>query len=954
MHSKINARSKSTDGVASFIFRCPCLTMILSLILVLFFLMIMSGTGLKVTLAPNTWYDTSNINTLEQFGFQAGYDQWAEMMTASSVSAAAADADSGNTTRTQTLDRLFLIFESEDGATLLEKSKLEFMKKVQDDFFATTDFPDWCRLDAEGDGSCFGYTSLFDNSAAGSFFDADGNIKPEAEWDSIISSTWCSDASTKTALSITMVDKDFSCDNSADPFKVTYFKSFLDFGGPLEGYESVQRDVAEQHRELGNGYISIVAAPIFKKDQKTANDKGINLYFGGLNPVGGVAYGTVLSYLMADMMLATGSMFFVFLYLLFSLRSLFLSAIGFFEIIVSIPMSFAIFAILGNSYVSFLQFMGLFIIMGIGADDIFVFMDAYTQSMREMHIEDDEEKFLNCYSRSAQAMLVTSCTSGIAFFATAISPIPAVSAFGITMGFMVFCDFFLVITWFPAGVLIYEKYLKYFFNPEGKRKITAEETIANTMKPKLGKVETWFNEKFMGWQEKEAFGKNLIYFFVALIFVCFGVAASSLKVTGDLPAKFSDEHPFTKFRELSTAAFESSGGIPKREVSIFFGVDAKDPVNRDGLDPQGDTLANYANWDADHALTSHEVQSAISELCTSVAADSDLVFNNEVYCFVDDFKAYLTNRGLSWADETHGELILSPGFMDYQRLLFVQRYATGGQKTGVVVDGHSLNTTTLGYELNTGGAGDLNAFSYITFNSTLPLKTNELSLGEMAEVWGKWQDHIDTHNAAHPNAKGLQFCLIWYFMRAGEAIVSTTLVGVTISLVFAAIVLVVANANYIIAGLALLTILAVIACVSMMMVILGWSIDFLGSVCLIVVIGLAVDYTVHFCHSYTHSPEESQFSRTKQAAREMGVSIVSGAVTSFGASIFLLPTALTFFRQFGTFMCATIVFSLILSIFFFLSLTTHYGPERRADGNISGGDIACLKKKHNKISVGVK
>ena len=75
--------------------------------------------------------------------------------------------------------------------------------------------------------------------------------------------------------------------------------------------------MAEQHRELGNGYISIVAAPIFKEDQKTANDKGINLYFGGLNPVGGVAYGTVLSYLMADMMLATGSMFFVFLYLLF-------------------------------------------------------------------------------------------------------------------------------------------------------------------------------------------------------------------------------------------------------------------------------------------------------------------------------------------------------------------------------------------------------------------------------------------------------------------------------------------------------------------------------------------------------------------------------------------------------------------------------------------------------------
>ncbi|GMH92518.1 hypothetical protein TrST_g7241 [Triparma strigata] len=946
MHSKMGGkRDYKTDGVARFIYNWPYLVMILSFLMVIMFMNIMTGTGLKVTLAPNTWYDTSNQMTLQQFGFQSGFDSWAEMMT--STEGGAEGEEGRNVTRTQTLDRLFLIFESEGGGNLLEKGKLEFIKKVQDDFFGSDNFPEWCRLDEET-GECLGFTSLMESGGVGSFFDSDGVIKPESEWDGIISSTWCSGSSTKTALSITMVDKDFSCDNSVDPFKATYFKSTLDLGGPLAEYESVQRDVAEQHRELGDGYFSTDAAVIFKEDQKEASDLGINLYFGGLNPVGGVAYGSVLSYLMADMMLATGSILFVFLYLLFSLRSLFLSVIGIFEILVSVPMSFAIFAILGNGYVSFLQFMGLFIIMGIGADDIFVFMDAYTQSMRDLYIEDGEEKFLKAYARSSQAMLVTSCTSGMAFFATAISPIPAVAAFGTTMGFMVFCDFFLVITWFPAGVLIWETWFKNCTSQV--KEVTAEEMLAAAMNPKLGKVETWFDKEFMKYQEKESFGKSLIGFFLVLIVVCLGVAASSLKVTGDLPANFSDEHPFTKFRSLSTSAFESSGGIPKREINIFFGIDAKDPVNRDGLDPQGDTLANFANWDPDHDITSHAVQASIADLCTTVAADSELVYNNEVYCFVDDFKAYLTAIGKSWADETHGELIVSKGFMDYQRLLFVQRYAEGGHKSGVVVDGHTLNTTTLNAEFSSGNAGNLNVFSYITFNSTLPLKTNELTLAEMSDVFDKWQAHIDTHNAAFPAAKGIQFCLVWYFLRAGEAIVSTTLVGVAISLVFAAVVLIVANANYIIASLALLTILAVISCVTMMMVILGWNIDFLGSVCLIVVIGLSVDYTVHLCHSYTHSVEESQFSRTKQAAREMGVSIVSGAVTSFGASVFLLPTALTFFQQFGTFMCATIVFSLILSIFFFLSLTTHYGPERRADGNTSSGDIMFLKKKNIKVA----
>ena len=55
---------------------------------------------------------------------------------------------------------------------------------------------------------------------------------------------------------------------------------------------------------------------------------------------------------------------------------------------------------------------------------------------------------------------------------------------------------------------------------------------------------------------------------------------------------------------------------------------------------------------------------------------------------------------------------------------------------------------------------------------------------------------------------------------------------------FAATVLVVANMNAIIAGLAILTIFGVIGLVSLMMVIMDWTVDFLGSVCLIVVIGL--------------------------------------------------------------------------------------------------------------------
>ena len=73
---------------------------------------------------------------------------------------------------------------------------------------------------------------------------------------------------------------------------------------------------------------------------------------------------------------------------------------------------------------------------------------------------------------------------------------------------------------------------------------------------KLGMVEIWFNKTFMGWQSNNTVGRGLIAFFLVIIIVCFSIALSTLEVTGDLPANFDDDHPFTQFRTVSTEAFE--------------------------------------------------------------------------------------------------------------------------------------------------------------------------------------------------------------------------------------------------------------------------------------------------------------------------------------------------------------------------------------------------------------
>jgi hypothetical protein len=88
---------------------------------------------------------------------------------------------------------------------------------------------------------------------------------------------------------------------------------------------------------------------------------------------------------------------------------------------------------------SVLNFLSIFIILGIGADDIFIFVDAWKQSgllfpppaecgndpqaASEARREHLAERLLWTYQRASWAMLVTSLTTGAAFLMNIISSV---------------------------------------------------------------------------------------------------------------------------------------------------------------------------------------------------------------------------------------------------------------------------------------------------------------------------------------------------------------------------------------------------------------------------------------------------------------------------------------------------------------------------------------------------
>ena len=158
-------------------------------------------------------------------------------------------------------------------------------------------------------------------------------------------------------------------------------------------------------------------------------------------------------YLNKDLMMLALSFVLVFIVLWIQTSSLFITCAGMFEIIISFPLGLFVWGVLMDEPgVTYLMYNGIFIILGIGCDDIFVFIDAFRQSeLQPLHISGSlETRFAWAYNRAALAMLATSVTTTLAFAACAVSEIWDIRCFGVVNGFMVLFDYLLVVKVTPV------------------------------------------------------------------------------------------------------------------------------------------------------------------------------------------------------------------------------------------------------------------------------------------------------------------------------------------------------------------------------------------------------------------------------------------------------------------------------------------------------------------------
>ena len=150
--------------------------------------------------------------------------------------------------------------------------------------------------------------------------------------------------------------------------------------------------------------------------------------------------------------------------------------------------------------------------------------------------------------------------------------------------------------------------------------------------------------------------------------------------------------------------------------------------------------------------------------------------------------------------------------------------------------------------------------------------------------------------------------------------------GLFIAILFAFLALMLATSNIIVAIMACLSISMIIVNVLVVIPINGWQLGSSEAVGVVICVGFAVDYVVHLAAHYVHSRHIEREERIREALREMGISILSGSVSTILAAVVLFLPVITSFMKFAVFVLCTVALSLTFSLFFFASLCAAWGP----------------------------
>eukprot|EP00977_Amphora_coffeiformis_P011860 scaffold2907_cov161-Amphora_coffeaeformis.AAC.6 len=654
--------------------------------------------------------------------------------------------------------------------------------------------------------------------------------------------------------------------------------------------------------------------------------------------------------LLVDMSLALASAFITTAAMVVHTRSLFLALTGLLQIILSFPLAYTVYKFLGQlDFFPFLNFIGgtypnslvsrissnslifswvtVFVIFALGADDVFVSVDKWKNARLRKPDATVQEIAAEAFPDAAAAMFLTTATTAMAFFGTAVCPVAPIKCFAIFVALMIILDYVLcVLLVFPA-LIIYDNRRSGgngFFatrctcfgwckkdgsDESGKEESYAKES-GNTAE--AHEIDADFSlirrilSKYYDILHKCRW-PLLVICGAAFILTALKAASLDLPTSSDVRLYNENDNQFEQNfvwrQHLLYDTLQKKGGST---AFVIWGVKPDDNGDMNNPDKWSSLVL-----DNTFEPSKTEAQVFLRDFCDKFFANdfAGLVISN-YRCPINRFDDWLQEQAASNApDRAYSNNCGGASSLPMDPTAFDACMSTWAGQQG--------ETTVLSRQ------GKVEAM-YIKFNSRVRYDS---PFKDMDDEWHIIEDYMDSLEAP-PSASNAYFTSedYWWFDTMGQML-KTAYASSGIAMAAAAAAILLSSRSIVLTLFSTLSVGYVLTSVMATLVAMGWTLGFLEAILFAILIGISCDFVIHFSHAYARVSGDCDCAvRTKYALLSMGPSILAAAVTTFLAATLMLFTVIIFFQKFAVVLFMTVLQATIGSFVVFLTMTDAVGP----------------------------
>ena len=575
-------------------------------------------------------------------------------------------------------------------------------------------------------------------------------------------------------------------------------------------------------------------------------------------------------------------------------------------------------------------------------------------------------------------------TTSVAFAANGITAVPAIRMFGYFVAVLVMCDYLLVITWFPAVIVMHHqcscaqrcerRCCCCLQPPVGEAAATqppvAEEEREEQLQQQLPPQEQAAAQRQERWQQQQQqtrqqqegdtkdekedglrcverllggplhkvvthsfVGPTLVLALGGLA-VALGLIGATIERSSATMMLLEDSHICSQYQMKAPRFAASPGGNQELvSVNLVYGVEAVD--TGDHNDPNSDgEIALDSSFDlADPAAQAFLLGLGAATRALSVVDASWLTD-------LERFNAWLrAGSGGQCPGATSGLPLPRDEFSTC-----LQRWFDGsGQYNGC------NGRDGCGSELR---FADGEPVAWRTNFQTNIEVQDEWDYAKLKPLADEFESFLAAqHKEAPASAQhGFFSCGQWTVTDLQDNMVRSAVSSTALSVALTFAIILASTLNLAVAFYAIVTVIAIVACVMGCIVLMGWELGLLESMCMSILVGMSVDFVVHFAHAWVSDDgagaaaaegaepgpgqptgrRQELATRTHTSLSTVGISVLSAGVTTMvAAAVLFFGGVIVFFQKFGTMLLFAMAFSLVYSLLFFHALVAWLGPAGR-------------------------